>query len=216
MSDNCQPVLLEAKNLSIAAMLWNNLSLKASAGQLLQITGSNGSGKTTLIKVLCGLMRPDRGWVRWQQRDIYKNADDYRQAIAYVGHEDGIKVDLTPEENLAFAVAIHGESGADISTGQNSSYADVLGRWQLSGISVPCRMLSAGQRRRSALARLMMTDAHLWFLDEPLTTLDRIGCRTLDEIIGTHLESGGAVIMSTHQKLDWSLPSQVLSLDAIA
>ena len=206
-------VLLEVQDLSLA-QLWVNLSFSIHSGEMLYITGVNGAGKTSLLKVLCGLMRPDEGRVLWQQRNIHQQAEDYRQAIAYVGHKNGIKDNLTPNENLTFAVALgHGSNIATPGKTSGITVEAALHQWGLTGIEVPCRLLSAGQCRRTALARLLLVNAPLWFLDEPTTTLDRAGQQTLRNTIVTRLNAGGAVVMATHQVPDWPMPSQVLPLD---
>lgn len=210
MFEGRQSVLLKAKNLSMLD-LWRNISFEVSAGQILHIIGANGIGKTTLIKILCGLRYPDKGWVLWGQLDIHCHRDDYYQEIIYVGHKDGIKLDLTPAENLDFFAALHRNDGKG--NDEDSRIETALLRWQLGDLASPCRLLSAGQCRRTALARLLVVSARLWFLDEPLTTLDSTGSETLGEIIKMHLDAGGAVVMSTHQLPDWSLPAEVLSLD---
>ena len=180
---------------------------------MLLVTGANGAGKTSLLKVLCGLVRPDEGRVLWQQSNIHQHAENYRQAIAYVGHKNGIKGDLTPSENLTFAVAI-GHGSNIVTVGKTNGVAEeALHQWGLAGVELPCRLLSAGQCRRIALARLLLVNAPLWFLDEPMTSLDSAGQQTLRNAIVTRLNAGGAVVMATHQVTDWLVPSQVLPLD---
>lgn len=206
MHDHAPIALLEVENLSLAH-LWRALSFKVYASEILQIRGVNGAGKTSLIKVLCGLLKADKGRVSWQHCNIEQYADDYRQQIAYVGHKDGIKADLTPQENLTFAHTLSNANGMSVS--------DALSQWQLTHLSKPCRMLSAGQRRRTALARLLVVNASLWFLDEPLTALDSCGQDILGKAVSAHLGSGGSVVMATHQVPDWSFTTQVLTLDPL-
>ncbi len=206
-------VLIEAKNISLTH-LWKGLGFKVCAGEMLQIIGANGAGKTSLIRILCGLVRPDRGQVLWLRRNIYQHAEEYHSEIAYVGHKDGIKDDLTPVENLVFAAAIRNRGHAAFGDNGAVTAEDALQQWGMAGIIAPCRVLSAGQRRRTALARLLLFGACLWFLDEPLTALDNAGKQTLGDIIADHLRIGGAVVMSSHQEIDWPLSSRILSLHA--
>lgn len=203
------PILLEAKNLSLSP-LWKGLCFTLGAGEMLQIIGDNGVGKTSLIRTLCGLIRPDEGQVLWRRRDIRQHAEDYHGDVAYVGHKDGLKNSLTPTENLSFAAAIRGRG----ETAGGVSIKDALRLWGLADLLVPCRTLSAGQCRRTALARLLLFGARLWFLDEPLTALDRTGGDTLGDMIANHLSTGGSVVMSTHQAPDWPFSPQILSLRA--
>lgn len=202
-------ILLAAKNLSLDN-LWQSLSFVVRTNEMLQIVGANGSGKTSLINVLCGLVRPDRGQIFWRQRNIYQYAEDYRKEIAYVGHKNGIKGDFTPYESLAFVIAMHQLSSSHDDC--NKKVKSALRRWQINGLNKPCCLLSAGQCRRVALARLSLMDAHLWVLDEPLTTLDNDGKQILIDAINEHLHAGGAVIMSTHQVMDLQIAPQILNL----
>lgn len=209
-----EAILLEVRNLSLAR-LWRGLSFVVGASQMLQIVGANGAGKTSLIRVLCGLINPDQGRVLWQRRNIHRHIEDYHREITYIGHKDGIKSDLTPRENLAFSAAVHGLGTTHAKDNSAISIDDALHHWQLTGIHTPCRALSAGQRRRVALARLLLAGAaRLWFLDEPFTALDSAGRQGLCELIATHLNIGGAVIMSTHQVPDWSFSPQILNLNS--
>ncbi len=172
---------------------------------MLQIAGANGSGKTSLIKILCGLVAPDRGRVLWRQADIRIQAHAYRSSLIYVGHKDGIKGGLSTRENLCFAAAL-ANSPADPDPS--------LKRWGLADARGPCRLLSAGQRQRLALARLSLVRACLWILDEPLTALDAAGKALLGEAVGEHLGSGGTVVMSSHQRPDWPVAMSDLRLGA--
>ncbi|MCY4325391.1 MAG: cytochrome c biogenesis heme-transporting ATPase CcmA [Betaproteobacteria bacterium] len=190
-----------ARNL---APVLRGVSLQVESGQLLQVTGANGCGKTSLLKILCGLITPDRGEVRWNDSSIWRLASGYRAQIAYVGHKDGIAGDLTPLENLEFAAAIAGEPAADVQP--------ALRKWGLDRQDRPCRLLSAGQRRRLALARLELLPAKLWILDEPLTVLDEAGKQLLGESIEQHTTDGGCAIMATHQQPGWQMASFSLAL----
>lgn len=183
--------VLEAKHLFLGR-LWTNLSFVVHSGGMLQVAGANGAGKSSLLQTLCGLVAPDRGEVRWRRQDIRRAAEDYFADLMYVGHKNGIKEELTPLENLRFAAAMR--CGAPLLSPERA-----LAKIGLAGISRPCRRLSAGQKRRLSLARLLLHRATLWFLDEPSAGLDENGRRMLDDIAAAHLSSGGAIVLATHR-----------------
>jgi len=175
--------------------LFSGLSFRIDAGQALQVEGRNGSGKTTLLHILCGLREADGGELRWCDQSVSELGADFFQHIAYVGHLDGVKQDLTPVENLRIAEAFgRPNTGADVD--------EALDRVGLYGFEdVPARSLSAGQRRRVALARLLVTDAVLWVLDEPYTALDRQGIAITEELLRGHVGNGGMVALTTHHQV---------------
>ena len=194
---NAEAPLLEVNDLG-CGRLWARLSFVLRAGGMLQITGANGAGKTTLIRVLCGLANPDCGEVLWRRQNIFAAADDYRADLLYVGHRDGIKNELTPMENLSFAAALH--DSPPLMTPQAA-----LQKVGIQNGDKPCGQLSAGQKRRTALARLLINRATIWFLDEPLTALDDDGREMLGGLVSAHLADGGAAVVATHQQLpEWS------------
>ncbi|WP_123402234.1 cytochrome c biogenesis heme-transporting ATPase CcmA [Inmirania thermothiophila] len=187
--------MLEAEGLVFVRedrVLFEDLGFALHAGEALQVEGPNGSGKTTLLRVLCGLALPEEGEVRWRGTDIRRARSEYLAELAYIGHQHGVKGELTPRENLAVACALGGR--------RDGVEADeALARMGLSGYEdVPCRTLSAGQRRRVALARLLLTPARLWILDEPFTALDRGGRRDIERLISQHLAQGGLAVFTTH------------------
>lgn len=178
--------------------LFENISLSLSAGEVLQIQGSNGSGKTTLLKVLCGLILADDGVISWHGKDIGRLRNLFREQTLYLGHKPGIKFELTPVENLRVFSAV--TDGA-----VDEAIERALGKMQLSHrMHLPCSVLSAGQRRRVALARLLLGDARLWVLDEPLTALDNDGREFVVHLIESHVQAGGSCLYTTHQALPWS------------
>lgn len=176
-------------------LLFENLAFTLGAGEALLVEGPNGSGKTTLLRMLCGLGRPTEGTVLWCGTDIRAAWLEYVANLSYIGHRPSIKEDLTPLENLRVACALDGaREGMEILA--------VLDRVGLFGFEdVPCRTLSAGQRRRVALARLLLLDTPLWILDEPLTAIDRHGVAMLEQTLDDHLQAGGMAVLTTHQRI---------------
>ncbi|MDM8547676.1 cytochrome c biogenesis heme-transporting ATPase CcmA [Candidatus Venteria ishoeyi] len=176
-------------------VLFENLELSLNPGELLQIEGHNGSGKTSLLRILCGLALPSEGRVCWQGESIEDNRLEYNAVLNYVGHKHGVKGDLTPYENLRVSRAMHG-SATDI------TLDDALEQVGLRGFEdVPSRTLSAGQRRRVGLARLLTRQAALWILDEPFTSLDKKGIHWVEEQLHQHSEQGGIAVLTSHHPL---------------
>lgn len=174
-------------------LLFADLNLEVGAGEALQVHGPNGSGKTSLLRILCGLALPAAGEVRWRGVDIFADPIRYRGEILYVGHHNGVKLELTCVENLKVAQALT-DRPSEVSP------RDALERFGLAGFEdAPARALSAGQRRRIALARLLTNRARIWVLDEPFTALDRSGVRLMESMIRDQLGRGGLVIFTTHQ-----------------
>jgi heme exporter protein A len=178
-------------------VIFTDLNFSLATGQILQVEGHNGSGKTSLLRILCGLTMPNDGEVRWCGEDIREASTDYYADLCYVGHYPGVKEELTPLENLAMVKSLgRAREGVDAE--------EVLER-----IGLPfghedqlCSRLSAGQRRRIALARLLITDARLWVVDEPFTALDRAGRRMVEEMLMAHAKAGGMVILTTHHGVE--------------
>lgn len=177
-------------------LLFHNLDFELAPGEALLVRGGNGRGKTSLLRILCGLSMPAAGAVRWRGEPIGKVHEQYGREMAYIGHANGIKDDLTPLENLRLAAAL---GGRDL---DNATAMAALERVGLSRcLDFPARVLSFGQRRRVALAGLMTAGALLWILDEPLTGLDVQGVTMVEQMIRDHVVAGGLVIMTTHQPL---------------
>jgi heme exporter protein A len=188
-------------------LLFTGLAVSVEAGTCLHVAGENGAGKTSLQRILCGLLAPTQGEVRWDGRDIRKLREDYWQELAYVGHLNGVKDDLTALENVRFAAALAGHpSGEDLARHALESVG-------LAGFEgSQARFLSQGQRRRIALARLYLArEAKLWVLDEPFTALDVRGVAALATLIGEQLERRGIVVLTTHQ--DVPVPGRVQRLE---
>ncbi|HXH02391.1 MAG TPA: cytochrome c biogenesis heme-transporting ATPase CcmA [Candidatus Competibacteraceae bacterium] len=197
---------LQASNLACVRdgrWLFRELHLELGPGRALQVEGANGAGKTSLLRILCGLTPPRAGEVRWRGLDIRRCREDYHASLLYLGHQPGLKDELTALENLRFAHALHGH------THEEQALEAALDQVGLYGYEdVPVRALSAGQRRRVALARLWLNRAPLWVLDEPFTAIDRRGIVALEQVMAGHLGRGGLLILTSHQPVE--LPGMTL------
>lgn len=179
--------------------LFKDLNFSTERGELIEIRGRNGSGKTSLLRILCGLAQPAEGEVRWHGKNIRSLGEEYSGSVAYVAHQNGVKDELTAIENLRIASGVAGNSLRE------REAQEILERIGLQKESyLPSRFLSAGQRRRVALARLLATRARLWILDEVLTSLDTAAIDLSSQFIGEHLSNGGMAIIATHQDLNIS------------
>jgi len=191
--------MLEATKLGCirgARRLFRDLSFSLAPGTCMQVTGPNGCGKTSLLRIICGLLAPEEGTVTWQGASIYSMGEEYAQRLTYIGHRSGVKEDLTSVENLRVA---NGLAGFELTT---SDARQALAHFGLSGREdLPSRFLSEGQRRRSALARLLTNESSLWVLDEVLASLDTAAIKIIEGLIEGHLTKGGMAIVATHQEL---------------
>jgi heme exporter protein A len=171
--------------------LFRNVSFRVPAGGALQVTGPNGSGKTTLLRVLAGFIPLEVGRLTWQESPAEWGAAT-RGAVAYCGHLSALKGELTAVENLGFAAALAGEPAAAV--------PGALAAAGLARVAdLPAAQLSAGQRRRLALARLPLAGAPLWILDEPQTNLDDAGKAYLRGLLAGHLAGGGLAVVASHE-----------------
>lgn len=171
------------------------VSIQLRAGEILQLTGANGAGKTTLLRILCGLVHPEEGRVMWRGEDVRKDIPAYHAELAYIGHEPPLKADLTARENLRYWVGVRKRiTGKDIDAALD---ATCDAEWR----DRPVRTLSAGQRRRVALAGLGLIGAPLWLLDEPTTNLDAAGQNLVSQMLIDHAARGGMVIAAVHHEL---------------
>src|SRR5258708_32679261 len=173
----------------------NGVSLNLKLGQLLQVSGPNGTGKTTLLRVACGLLRPEQGAVSWLGTSIASVRTEYQARLAYASHEPALKADLTALENLRFAVGLKRR----VTPGELRASLERTG--VLGCADLPARVLSAGQRRRVAMARVLAMSASLWLLDEPFTNLDAEGSDLLRSLLQSHVERGGAALVVAHHDL---------------
>jgi heme exporter protein A len=189
--------------------LFSGLSFQLQRAQALLLEGRNGSGKTSLMHILCGTRRPEQGQVSWNDETIQELGSQYHAAMAYLGHKDGVKLDLTLMENLIIAKNL-GNSDAEALPSQ------ALEQLELAGYEdIPARHLSAGQRRRVALARLLLSRAPLWLLDEPFTSLDKHGIKIVETLVKRHLSNGGMLVMTSHHAVDFgSFTVQRINLSA--
>ena len=191
-------------------LLFEKLNFKCSNGTVLYLQGANGTGKTTLLRTLCGLSKPYAGSINWCGENINSLAEEYYKHVLYIGHLPGIKEDLTALENLQFSMAL---SGTPFHLLQATEVLKMLGLAR--GLNLPTRMLSQGQKRRVALARLWLQDSPLWVLDEPFTALDVAATELLKQKIETFANAGGMVIMTTHQEVVIDAPNFIqLRLDS--
>ena len=197
--------MLEVQNVGCVRgdrRLFDKINFSLTPGTVLHLTGPNGSGKTSLLRIICGLMAPEEGEIRWQGANIRSLAEEYFTSVTYIGHSIAVKEELTSLENLRISSGLAG-----IEVSRRKAYR-VLGEMGLTGReNLAARLLSEGQRRRSALARLLTCRAPLWVLDEVLTSLDKAAVVLMKSLIEGHLSKGGLAIIATHQELNLSASS---------
>ena len=163
-------------------------------GDIVQIEGPNGAGKTSLLRILAGLSRPYSGQVNYKNQNIIQTRDEFNLDLLYIGHLTGVKSELTAEENLNFNLRM---SGYD-----QFNSTDILEQVDLDGFEdALAGHLSAGQHRRTALARLWHNDCKIWILDEPFTAIDKKGVEKLERLFLLHAKAGGCVVLTTHQDM---------------
>ncbi|MFA5547094.1 MAG: cytochrome c biogenesis heme-transporting ATPase CcmA [Porticoccaceae bacterium] len=191
------PTMLECREIAYErdyVPVFSGLSLSLSGGDMLQVSGPNGAGKTTLLRLLASSLTPSEGEILWRGIPLGQRFGEFRNDMLYLGHQPGIKGALSPRENLAWLESL-GAPGRE-------TVDAALAAVGLAGLEdVPCHTLSAGQQRRVALARLRLSSAALWILDEPFTAIDRDGVAALEALILEHARQGGIVVLTTHQAL---------------
>jgi heme exporter protein A len=185
--------LLQARALSFFRAdepVFGPLDFELLTGELALVEGDNGSGKTTLLRLLAGLLHVGEGELRWRGEPWHRDA--CAGEVLFLGHQLGLKMDLSPRENLCIAAGLHG-------TRDGAGVAEVLAEVGLAGYEdEPVRRLSAGQKKRAALARLLLLPATLWLLDEPYANLDRAGIALVNHLLEGHLARGGAALVTSH------------------
>lgn len=175
--------------------LFTNLAFSLEPQTLLQVHGPNGSGKTTLLRTVCGLVLPVSGEITWQGTNIRTLKEDYLKEIFYLGHHNALKDEMNALENLQISTKLSGDPASE------DSIINALRRMGLKGREdLPTKVLSQGQKRRVALARLLLTQTSLWILDEPFTALDVNAVKLLADVIAERIDKGGMVILTTHQE----------------
>jgi heme exporter protein A len=190
--------MLQAESLACergGRLLFKSLEFALSPGTLLRVAGPNGAGKTSLLRILCGIAHPAAGRVLWSGEDAHALGEEYTRRLLYLGHLSAIKEDLSPRENLRFALRLAGLETPP------AALAAALAQLGLAGREdVPARYLSQGQKRRAALARLALAQTlPLWILDEPLAALDVDAIDTVIALVSAQLDAGGIVVLTTHQ-----------------
>lgn len=198
---------LELKHISFERQyetLFSDISCRLHAGESLQVYGENGSGKSTLLRILAGYLEPEMGTIFWNNQCIYQKRDDYQQQLQYIGHQNGIKLQLTIDENIKLMATL---TESKINSQQ---IKNILQKFNLENlIHRKAQTLSAGQLRRVALTRLFLKPAQLWVLDEPTTSLDKQGQELFFNLLQQHLRQGGMAILTTHQPLTLSVNQSI-------
>jgi heme exporter protein A len=184
--------------------LFSNLNVTVQLGTLLAVVGENGSGKTSFLRILSSLLSPEEGTIFWQGQDIRRLKEEYCAQLTYIGHLNGVKDDLTAVENLMVTAGLNGDRHSSASVQEALESVGLKPRVH----HLPARVLSQGQKRRVALARLWLSAHPLWLLDEPFTSLDQAATGLVTERLRSHLQSGGLAVVATHQEL--ALPSQMV------
>jgi heme exporter protein A len=175
--------------------LFRDVSLDLGAGDVLRVSGANGTGKTSLLRMLCGLLEPEQGEVRWRGEAIGELREEFSRDLVYIGHANALKEELSALENLSTTLALQGLRAREATTLAALRTLGLEGREHL-----PVRMLSQGQRRRAALARLSASASQpLWILDEPFTALDAAAIDTVRDLLEGHAAAGGVLVYTTHQ-----------------
>ncbi len=200
--------LLSGKDLDLFRgdrCLFQGLEFALNTGELLFVEGANGSGKTSLLRSIAGLLEFERGVIRWQGMAVAEDPQRFRAALVWFAHRPGFKGDLTPIQNLYFESGLRSFRSEDIDA--------ALARVGVSGASaLPMRSLSAGQQRRVGLARMILSAAPLWLMDEPFTNLDKDGHVLVIALVNEHLAAGGACVLASHQAVSIEAPTHRIAL----
>ena len=185
--------------------LFRGLNFALSAGELLLVRGPNGSGKTSLLRSITGLISLEEGCISWQGAPTEKDRQAFHAEVVWMAHRAGFNANLTLLENLRFETGLRSATLADIDR--------ILGRLSLSRLTkLPLRSLSAGQQKRVSLARMLISDARIWLMDEPFANLDAGGHALVIELIAEHLEKNGICVLAAHQDLELDVPTHRIEL----
>jgi len=200
--------MLTAKDLTLfrgERCLFQNLGFALNPGELLILEGSNGSGKTSLMRAIVGMLELESGAIHWDGLPVRNQRQRFHGSLVWMAHRVGFKADLTLLENLRFEAALRPASGKDIDI--------ILSRLGIERLTrLPLRSLSAGQQRRVSLARMLLSDAILWLMDEPFTNLDREGRELVLTLVEEHVKAGGMCVMAAHQDVVIDAPTHTVRL----
>ena len=185
-------------------VLFSNLSFTIEPGQLCHLNGTNGSGKTTLLRTIAGYTLPYAGTVNWNNEPATLANYSYTQSYRFIGHQNGLKKNLSARENLDFFKQLHGLNATVNDVSQALNTLNINDQSQLS-----VQELSQGQQRKTALARLLLGSSKLWILDEPFTSLDQASCGLLEDLMKRHLDQEGSIVLATHQALQKISPASI-------
>jgi heme exporter protein A len=188
--------------------LFSGVSFSVRNGEIFHVQGRNGAGKTSLLRILCGLSTPAQGEIRWQGVPIQELGEEYPQHLVYVGHLNGVQGELNAREHLRFLAGLNNRAPF-------AAIEPALERLELITVAdLPVKFLSQGQKRRLALAHLLLLKKNLWILDEPYTTLDTDSIALVEVLLDEHLRTGGLIVMASHQELSLKAPLHRINLDS--
>jgi len=183
-------------------LVFSKLNFSLKSGGALVLIGHNGAGKSSLLRMMAGLLNPRGGAMTWDGVPISGDMDEHRERLHYVGHHDAIKPVLSVEENLLFWAGLRDVEGA-----ARLNFKEALDIFSIPHlIDVPGRFLSAGQKRRVNLARIIASKSPVWLLDEPTTALDKETIKKLEDVMEVHRQNGGMIVLSTHSDVNLSNP----------
>lgn len=178
-------------------LVFSKLTFHVEKGDCLTLIGRNGAGKSSLLRMMAGLLKPSMGTMQWDDQPVSDDMDDHRERLHYVGHHDAIKPVLSVRENLQFWAGLRADAAE-----AKANFEEALNEFSIAHlIDIPGRFLSAGQKRRVNLARIIASKAPLWLLDEPTTALDKASIAKLESLIERHRANGGMVVLSTHSDM---------------